>query len=71
MRQPPRPRAEFESGQVEIADPDFAGHQLVQQRLEKLVEDRALPSVQVDLAVDAVEDGDDFALFIQSWRHGD
>ena len=49
---------------IEIGHADFAGHQLVQQRLEKIFEHRALALVQVNLAVDSVEDGNDFVLFL-------
>ena len=37
----------------------------MQQRLEELVEHRALAAVQVDLPVDGIEDRDDFALLVQ------
>ena len=55
-----------ERRQIEIGDADFAGHQLVQQRLEQVFEDGALALVQVDLAVDGVEDRDDFVLLVDS-----
>src|SRR5690606_23985884 len=45
-----------------------SANQLVQQGLEEVLQHGALPAVQLDLAVDGVEDGDDFALFINS-RH--
>ena len=67
MRPPPAVRARVERRQIEIGDADLAGHQLVQQRLEQVFEHRALALVQVDLAVDGVEDRDDLALFVESW----
>ena len=57
-----------ERRKIEIGHADFAGHQLVQQRLEQVFEHRALAVVQVDLAVDGVEDFDDFALLSKSGR---
>lgn len=57
--------------EVEIGDADLARHQLVQQRLEEVVEDVALAAVQVDLAVDGVEDGNDFELLVEDRRKRD
>ncbi len=59
-----------ERREIEIGHADFAGHQLVQQRLEQIFEHRALALVQVDLAVDGVEDVDDLALFVERGRDG-
>ena len=58
----------LERRQVEVGDADLAGHQLVQQRLEELFEHGALALVQVDLAVDGVEDRDDLALLVECRR---
>ena len=59
-----------ESRQIEIGDADFPGHQLVQQGLEQLFEQRALALVEVDLVVDGVEDCDDLLLLVESSAHG-
>ena len=40
-------------------------HQLVQQRLEQFFQNSAFPSVQVDFAINGLEDGDDFALLVE------
>ena len=56
-----------ERRQIEIGDADFAGHQLVQQRLEEVFEHRALALVQIDLAVDGIEDFDDFIASSGLW----
>ena len=49
---------------VEVGHADLACHQLVQEHGEELVDDGALSTVEVDLAVDRIQDRDDFCLLI-------
>ena len=51
---------------LQLSHPNLPRHQLVQQRLEQIVEHRPFPTVQVNFAVNSVEDGGDFALFLQA-----
>ena len=48
----------------------LSGHQLVQQRLEQLIQNGPLAPMQINLTINCVEDGDDLALFIHS-RYSD
>jgi len=50
--------------QVQFIDPDLARHQLVQQSLEQFFQYRPLLAVQIDLAVDGIQNGDDLALLV-------
>jgi hypothetical protein len=54
--------------QIKIVDKDFAGHQLIEQRPKQGFEHGTLSPVQIDLAIDGLEDGDDFALLIEHSR---
>ncbi|WP_196242792.1 hypothetical protein [Xylella fastidiosa] len=49
--------------QIQIRYRNFPGHQFVEQGFEHVLKDMALAVVQVDLAVDGVENGCDLALF--------
>ena len=54
--------AERPLARAAATDPDFTGHQLVEERLEKVVEDSLLARVQFDLPIYGVQNGDDFPL---------
>ena len=54
-------------GQIQLSHPYLSRHQLVQQRLKQIVEHRPFPAMQVNLAVNGVEYGDDLALLAERW----
>ena len=55
---------------IEVGNADLPCHQPVQQRLEEIVQHGAPAAVQIDLAVDSVEDDDDLILLRQIGREG-
>ena len=54
-----------ECRQSQLVRPNLTSHQLVEQRLEQLVNHRSFPAVQVNLAVNRLKDGDYLSLFVK------